>query len=241
MTDFFYNLMHPLPNAVMTVIRGILLIYWLFVFLSGLGVDDLDLGFDFDVDVPEVDIDADIDVNADTDTDIDTSDIDKNVSPEKSQGFFVKFLNFLNVGKVPFMLILSAFKFFTWIGSLVFTQFVAVGTWGVWSLLILIPIAFIAIFFTKFATNPMAKIFKELGYKGEEEIDFLGRSGKMMSNIKDTKIGTAEVIVDKNPIRLNVMSIDGSELKYGDYIIIADESDDKKIHLVSKEISIRNM
>ncbi len=87
----------------------------------------------------------------------------------------------------------------------------------------------------------MVKFFKEIGYKGEEEIDFLGRSGKMLSNIKDKKIGSAEVVVDKNPIKLNVMSIDGSELKYGDYILIADESDDKKIYYVSKEISIRNL
>lgn len=239
MTDFLYNLMHPLPNAVMTVIMAVLLVYWLFVFLFGIGVDDLDLGFDFDVDVPEVD--AEVDIDADADTDIDTSEPDKNVSTEKTQGFFVKFLNFLNVGRVPFMLIFSAFKFFTWIGTLIFTQFVNVTSWGLLSLLILIPLAFIAIFLTKYATNPMAKIFKELGYKGEDEIDFLGRSGKMMSNIKDAKVGVAEFIVDKNPIKLNVVSIDGAELKYGDYVIIADEADDKKTYLVSKEMSLRNL
>lgn len=87
----------------------------------------------------------------------------------------------------------------------------------------------------------MARLFKELGYKGEEEIDFLGRTGKMTSTIKDKKIGTAEFLIDGNPIKLNVMSIDGAEIRYGDYILIADESDDKKIFFVSKEISIRNL
>lgn len=239
MADFFYNLMHPLPNAVMTVVMGVLMIYWLFVFISGAGLEDLDLGFDFDVDIdaPDIDVDADVDVNSD----VDSSEPDKDISTEKEPGFFMKFLNFMNVGKVPFMLILSTFKFIVWIGSLITTSLVNVTMWGLWSVLILIPLGFIGLFFTKFATNPMVKLFKEIGYKGEEEIDFLGRAGKMLSNVKDKKIGTAEFLVDGNPIKLNVMSIDGEEIKYGDYVIIADESDDRKIYYVSKEISIRNI
>jgi len=239
MSDLLYNLMHPLPNAVMTIIMGVLVIYWLFVFLSGTGLDDLDLGFDFDVDVDAPDADvasADTDISTDHDTNTDT-DI-----PEKQEpGFFMKFLTFLNVGKVPFMLVLSTLKFFVWVGTLIVTQLINVAQWGAWSLLILLPLFFISIFFTKWATNPLVKFFKEVGYKGEDEIDFLGRSGKMLSHIKGNKIGCAEVIVDKTPIRLNVRSIDGEEIKYGDYVIVADETDDKKIYLVSREISIRNM
>lgn len=237
MTDFFYNLMHPLPNAVTTVIMGVLVVYWLFVLLSGTGLDDLDLGFDFDVDIPETDIETDVDAGNDTDTDTDPED----AGAEKRPGFFIKFLQFLNVGKVPFMLIFSTFKFFLWIGSLITTQFINVTTWGAWSLAILIPLAVIALFISKGVTNPLVKVFKELGYKGEDEIDFLGRSGKMISSINNDKIGSAEVIIDKNPIRLNVKSIDGTQLNYGDYVIIADETKDKKIYLVSKEISIRNL
>ncbi len=241
MTDFIYNLMHPLPNAVTTVIMGVLVIYWLFVFLSGAGLEDLDLGFDFDVDVPDVDIDVDADVDVDSNINADSSDAESDTSSDDSPSFFIKFLNFLNVGKVPFMLILSTFKFFLWIGSLITTQFINVTTWGAWSLLILLPLAVIAVFCSKGVTNPMVKLFKEVGYKGEEAIDFLGRSGKMVSNIKDDRVGCAEVIVDQNPIRLNVKSIDGSELKYGDYILIADETNDKKLFLVSKEVSLRNL
>ncbi|MDR1091692.1 MAG: YqiJ family protein [Prevotella sp.] len=230
MTDFLHNLIHSLPNAVTTVIMGVLLLYWLFVFVSGAGLEglDIDLDLDTDVDIP----DSDIDTDSDSDTDVDT---------EKAPGFFMRFLNFLNVGKVPFMLVLSTFKFFLWIGSLITTQFIEVTSWGVWSLLILIPIGFVGIFLTRFATNPLVKLFKEIGYKGEEEIDFLGRSGRMLSNIKDKKIGCAEFVIDKNPIKLNVMSIDGSELRYGEYVLVADESEDKKIYLVSKEISMRNL
>ncbi|MDL2305264.1 DUF1449 family protein [Bacteroides sp. OttesenSCG-928-D19] len=231
MSDFLYNLMHPLPNAVMTVIMGVLVLYWLFALLSGAGMDDLDLGLNFDVDTDaDIDVDTDVDTDADADTDAD------------EPGFFVKFFNFLNIGRVPFMLVLTTLKFFTWIGTLITTKFIEVTTWGAWSLLILLPLFFIAIFFTRWTTNPLVKLFKEIGYRGEEEIDFLGRTGKMLSTIQGDKIGCAEVVVEKNPIKLNVRSIDGSPIKYGEYVIIADETDDQKVvYLVNKEISIRNI
>lgn len=240
MGDFFYNLMNPLPNAVMTVIMGVLFLYWLFVFIGGIGLDDLDFGFDFDVDIdiPEIDIpDGDPDIEADTD--IDTGD-DAEVPAEKSPGFFIKFLNFLNVGKVPFMLILSTLKFFTWIGSLITTQLVDVSSWGAWSLIILLPLLIISIFVTKLATTPMVKFFKAIGYRGEEEIDFFGRTGKMLSTIQDDKIGTAEFIIEDNPIKLNVKSINGVRLTYGEEVFIVDETKDKKFYLVCKEINLKN-
>lgn len=241
MTDFLYNLMHPLPNAIMTVIVGVTALYWLFAFISGVGVDALDIDLDFDFDT---DIDTDVDIDTDIDSDIGKNigiDTDSNIDVHPEPSVFMKFLNFMNVGKVPFMLLLSTLKFFMWIITLFTTSMVNVTGWGLFSLLILLPIGIIGLFFTKLATNPLVKLFKEMGYKGEAEIDFLGRSGKMLSNIKDQKIGTAEFLVDKNPIKLNVVSIDGQELKYGDYVIVADESDDRRIYYVSKEISIRNM
>ncbi|MDR0742781.1 MAG: YqiJ family protein [Tannerella sp.] len=235
MADFFFNLMHPLPNAVMTVIMAVLAIYWLFTFLLGVGLEVPDLGFDVDADVSDVDVDV-------PETDADTADSEQDVTSEKSPGFFMKFLNFINIGRVPFMLVLSTFKFFMWIGSLITTSLVNVTSWGLFSLFILAPIAIIAVFFTKFATNPMVKFFRETGYKGEEEIDFLGRSGRMLSTISGEKIGTAEFLIDRNPIKLSVQSMDGSEIKYGDYIVVMDESDDKRKHyLVNKEVSIRNL
>jgi hypothetical protein len=236
MADFFYNIMHPLPNAVMTVIMGILAVYWLFTFVLGVGLDDLDLGIDFDVDTPDVDVPG-----VDAEAQVETVDEEHEVAPERSPGFFIRFLQFVNIGRVPFMLVITTLKFIMWIGTLITTSIVSVVSWGLYSLLILIPIGVAGIFLTKFATNPMVKFFKEIGYKGEEEIDFLGRSGKMMSTIKDDKIGTAEFIVDKNPIKLSVKSQDGSEIKYGDFIVIMDESDDTKFYLVVKELSIRNL
>ncbi|MCC8154562.1 MAG: DUF1449 family protein, partial [Tannerellaceae bacterium] len=205
MNEIFSNLMHPLPNAVMTVIMGILCLYWIVTFLFGIGFEDIDLGFELDVEVPDVDVDMDADVALDADGDIDTAD------PEgkESTGAFMKFLQFMNIGRVPFMLVLSTFKFFIWVGSLITTQFINVASWGLISIFILLPLAVLAVFFTRFATNPMARFFEKIGYHGEQEVDFLGRSGRMLSTIRENKTGYAEVVINKNPYKLYVRSIDG--------------------------------
>lgn len=216
MQDFIYNLMHPLPNGIMTVIVAILTIFWIFTLLGGMDMDAIDISGDVDVDA---DIDADI----------------------GSPSAVSEFLSFLNIGRVPFMLVVTVFMLIIWIGSLIITGVINIEFLGSLSALILIPLAIVSIFLTKLTTAPMAKFFDKIGYRGEEEIDFLGRSGKMTSTIAKDKVGTAEFVIDKNPIRLNVRSIDGEELKYGDYIIIADETPDRKVYLVSKEISLRNI
>ena len=63
----------------------------------------------------------------------------------------------------------------------------------------------------------------------------------MLSSIKEGKIGTAEFVIDNNPIKLSVKSLDGAEIKYGDYVVVMDESDDKKYYMVNKEVSLRNV
>jgi hypothetical protein len=236
MSDILHTLFNPLPNAVMTVLVGVLALYWLYVMLGGAGFGDLDLGVDFDADVdagaeiPDVHT-GDIDADADTDA-------DGHVHEAKTESVFVKFLHYLNVGKVPFMLVLSTFKFLTWICTLIATKFIIVDGWGLKSILILIPMFAIGILLTKYATTPMAGFFKQIGYQGEEEIDFLGRSGKMLSTVKGDRIGFAEFIIERNPMKLNVKSHTGEEIAYGDQVMVTDESDDRKIYFVTKEITL---
>lgn len=223
--------MHPLPNAIMTVIMGVLFLYWLISFLFGGMELDFDVGFDSHV---EVDLDPSIGFDSRA---LETGDPTHHVEP----GAFMKFLDFINVGKMPFMVILTIFMFFIWAGSLVITSLFNMALWGKISVLILIPLIVVAIFLTKLATLPLIKVFHAMGYKGEEAIDFLGRSGKMTSTIEGDKIGTAEFVVAGDPIRLNVKSLNGDKIAYGEYITIEDESPDKRFYLVSKELSLRNI
>lgn len=216
--DILYTLMHPLPNAIMTVLMGVMFLYWLVSFLFG--AMDLDLGLDFDHDF-----------------DIDTATPD---AMHSHPGAMAKTLEFFNIGKMPFMLLLTIFIFFIWIGSLVFTSFFDINSWGGFSVIILLPLIICSLFLTKFASKPFIKLFVAMGYQGEDAIEFLGRSGTMISTIQNDKIGAATFKIDGNPIRLNVKSKTGEELNRGDFVIIEEECEGGRYYLVTKEMSLRN-
>lgn len=230
MTDFLHTLFNPLPNGIMTVLMLVIAIYWIFVLVGGIGFDDIDLNIDFS---PDIDVDVDVEV---PDVEIDVVDTDSHIAVDKvPQGIFLRCLSFLNVGQVPFMLILSTFIFLLWIGSLITAHFFHVDHLGWRSVFILIPLVIVGLFLTKAATTPMAKFFKEINYQGEAATDFFGCSGKMLSNIEGKKVGSAEFLVNRNPIKLNVISLNGEPIKYGDTVIITEELLGQNIYCIIKD------
>lgn len=92
-----------------------------------------------------------------------------------------------------------------------------------------------------YVTIPVVRLYKNVGYFGEEALDFLGRSGKMRSTIQGENVGSAEFIVDKDVIRLNVKSKSGETINYGDDIVVIDETPDKKYYYVTKDINLNNI
>lgn len=96
----------------------------------------------------------------------------------------MKLLHYMNVGKVPFMIVLTVFNFFTWAGSLLTTVSPHINKLGNWSVLILIPLAIVAIILTHYATILLVSFLKKTGYHGDVVIDFIGREGLMQSLIR---------------------------------------------------------
>lgn len=226
MTELLNLLFNPLPNGVMTVLTGVSLLYWVFVLFSGEGLD--------------FSTDADIHVDADSVGDVHDADGDGDVHHDHP-GFFAKAMDFINVGKAPLMVIVTLFKFIGWIITIVSSLFISVGKFGYWSLLILIPIFIVTFFLMHWITKPIAKFYENVGYKGEDPHDYLGRTGVMKSSIQGEKIGLAEFVINKDVIRLNVRSFDGNSINYNDEIIVIDETKDKKIYLIQKDLNINNI
>ncbi|MCW3160502.1 YqiJ family protein [Chryseobacterium oryctis] len=224
MAELFDFLFHPLPNGVMTVLTGVSLLYWLFALISGSGFD---LGTDADLDVDGMGDVHDVSPGSE---DADVPD-----------GFLDKALDFINVGKAPLMVIITLFKFIGWIITISTSFFVSLAKFGYWSLLILIPVFIVTYFIMHWITKPIAKFYESIGYHGEESHDYLGRTGVMRSTISDGKIGSLELKVGEDVIRLNVKSYDGSEIKYNDDVIVIDETKEQNIYLVKKEINIHNI
>lgn len=225
MSGLFDLLFHPLSNWIMTVLTGVTAIYWIFTFIAG------DLFGDADVD-PGIEVQG-ADVDTDTDTDVGDSVGDKS--------FFQKAMEYVNIGKVPFMVVYSTFKFIAWIFTLLSSVALGLASWGWKSVFILLPVFIVAFFVTRFATKPLVKIYNAMGYNGEDAQELMGRIGRMKSTISGETIGAAEVVIQGDVIRVNVKSKTGESLAYDTDVMIAGESADKKYYLVVPEINLNNV
>nr|WP_317631920.1 OB-fold-containig protein [uncultured Flavobacterium sp.] len=215
MAELVNLLFHPLSNGIMTVLTGLSLLYWVFTLISGDGID----------------LDASGEIG-----DFDTTTEGDVAEP----GFFSEVLNFINIGKVPIMVIITLFKFISWIVTIVTSLVIDISAWGTKSVLILIPIFILVYFSMHWFTKPLVKLYANMGYHGDEALDFIGRTGILKSTIENDKIGMAQIVINKDVINLNVKSKDGKQIPYGSEIIVLDETTDQKIYLVSKNLTITN-
>ncbi len=222
MTDLLF---HPLSNAIMTILTGVTALYWIITFIAG----DLFGDSGIDGEAHGADVDADLGGEGDAD----------DVTGDKS--FLQKALEFVNVGKVPFMMVYSVFKFTAWIITLASSVLLGLTSWGWTSMVILVPVFFVAYFITRFATKPLIKVYDAMGYNGEEPQELLGRIAKMRSTISGQTIGAAEVKIQSDIIRINVQSKTGESIAYDAEVMIAGESMDKKYYLVVPEITLANI
>jgi hypothetical protein len=216
-------LFHPLSNAVMTVLTGVTAIYWLLTFIVG----DLFGDSDLDVDITGHDVEVDSDVDAD--------------EVDSGKPFLQKALEFVNIGKVPFTVVYSVFKFIAWIITLTSSVALGLATWGSASVIILAPVFLVAYFITRYATKPLIRVYEAMGYNGEEPQELMGRVAKMRSTISGDMIGAAEVKIQSDVIRINVKSKTGESIAYDADVMIAGESSDKKFYLVVPEITLANI
>ena len=77
------------------------------------------------------------------------------------------------------MVVLSTFKIYRWIVTLLSSVFLDLASWGLKSALILIPVFAFSFFLTRFVTKPLVTVYKAMGYNGDELLDLLGRIAKM--------------------------------------------------------------
>jgi len=105
----FFQACLAFPTVVFSLLLGVVLIYWLFVFLGALDLEMLDLGAD-----TELDLDCELDASADAG--------DADASP---RSVFADWLNRLDLTEVPLTVSLSLFLLLAWT-----LCFVAVETIG---------------------------------------------------------------------------------------------------------------
>ncbi len=210
MSETINILFNPLANAIMTFLLGACLLYWLFTIIMGDGLE------------------------SDSAAGIEVSDIDVDTDLDSSLSFFSKAGDFINIGKAPFMIIFTLFVFFGWSFTITSSLIIGLVPYGWKSIIVLGPVFILTYLLMHFVTIPVVKLFNNLGYSGEEAHDFLGKMAKMKSSIQADNIGSAEIIINQDVIRLHVKSHDGSKIDYGEEILIINQEPTRKFYFVQK-------
>lgn len=212
-------------NALLSILLILMMLYWLLTIFTGIDLDFFDVDF-------EIDVDADFDMDADVDSKIDV-DLNKDTPIEGSESFFIQFLKYFGFDELPFMFLLSVIVFVMWFLSINTTHYLNI-TSNLIGFLLLIPIFFVSLFIAKFITKPLVKFYKMINPEGEKEIDFLGRTGKITSVVKDDKLGQIEILVKGDPIKIYAKSLNGELINLGEQVEVVNESKDQKYYIVKK-------
>jgi len=235
--DNFINLIFSEVNIILSVLLILLVIYWVLTSLTG-----IDFDYDLDIDI-DVDIDADLDLDINTVDpgsmdfeDISSAEVDKTHVVNKRRKplkWWQVFLIYFNFVGLPFMFTFTAWVFLWWLSTLVSTSITGsyANSFGyILMFICMVP----ALFFTKILTTPFKSFFRHLNKDGDKATDFLGRNAILLSSISGDKMGNAEVLADGNPMSIYVKSLDGSELRFRESVLIIKQSADKNYFLVSK-------
>lgn len=198
----------------------VMLLYWLLVIFAGLDPDFFSIELetpDADADLSTIDVDHTADRSGNSDGD----------------GFFHDILRFFHFDELPLMFILTLVFFTMWFFSINITHYLGISS-PLIGILLYIPYFLVSLFVVKLFSKPLIYFYKQLNHKGEEAIDFLGRRCKVVSKVEKDKMGTVELIVKGDPIKIYAKSNNDEILMTGTEAVIVNESQDKKYVYIEK-------
>ena len=192
---------------------------------------DADVDMDIDADV-DVDIDADMDIDADVDADID-ADVDADTGA--STPSFGNVFGFLNVGRVPLMIVLMSL-FGTWgISGLIANALLNVPEKPEWVWISCVIAFFFCVVCTRYISIGLSQLFPE-SERAVSDIHLLGLSGRVISGQITSTFGTARVQVPDGPeltVSCRAKSDETTPVK-GDTVILVNYDHKKRIFDVKK-------
>ncbi|ADR20034.1 hypothetical protein MATR_23590 [Marivirga tractuosa] len=195
-------------NFILTMLAALMVFYWLLIIFTGL-----------DLDFANADVDADSGA-------IEAGEIE-------SPSFWNSFLSFFYIGELPVMFIITIVIFCMWLINVNITAILGIEN-NLFGFLLYIPGLIVSMLITKVVAKPFVKLYAQFNHKGEVAIDFIGKTGKVLSPIGFDKIGQLEIQVNGDIIKVYAKSIDEQLVAFNETVIILEESPDKKYFLAQK-------
>lgn len=205
MIELLQFAIHPY-NFVLTLLLGLVVLYWLSVIV---GVLDLDV-LDFDLDGPDADLDLDMDAEMDVDGDADL---------DSGGGFFSNLLSFMFVGEVPLTVVASTFILVMWVAVVMANHSLQTDSWKMAALVMLggMLASFVA---TRVLLTPLRAVFKRMSAEDQQLKDVLGLKCTVISAADDTRLGQAETESKGAFVRINIHTRVGIQVDKGDLVKI---------------------
>jgi len=198
-----------LHNIAWSILLVLCVAYWLMVIIGLADVDFLDVDLDVDGDA---DIDKDLPVNPD--------------------GWLYGFMKFFNMGEVPLMVILTVFALSGWVVNVLLNYYLNPWDWGWLAAVYTLPAIIGGLIMSKIVTTPLVGFYKKLGHKGEQSVDFLGRNGVVTLTVEENRLGQAEIMVNGDPLIVNIKSKKGIKIPKGSKVSVADEGEGNRFYWV---------
>ena len=198
------------------------IVFLLAIFRLATGAMDFgDADMDADVDA-DVDVDVNVDADMETDTDLQNSS-------------FSDIFGFLNVGRVPLVIVLMSLLATWGITGLIANALLNVPEKPQWVWISYVIALFCSFLGTRYISIALSKLFPE-SERAITDVQLLGLSGRVVSGQVTTTFGTARVQVPDGPeltVSCRAKSDEATPVK-GDTVVLIDYDRTKRIFDVRK-------
>ncbi len=205
----FFQASISLVNLPFTVLLVLIILYWLTVIF---GAVDIEL-FDFDIDL-DSDVDMDMDVDA-------------------PGGFFHSILSLLNVGEVPFIVVMSVMILCGWCISMLSNHYLNVDQSLLISAGLLVPNLIVSLIVAGLVTRPLRRVFSTLS-DDEKHQKVLRKVGVIITSEVNATFGQMEIETKGAPVVINVRTLGETILKKGDKALVCKQDKEKGIYFIEK-------
>ena len=227
-----------LVNLPFTVLLGCVVGYWLLVSLGLVHFEtgaDADLDTDMDVDAhADVDVHADVDAHADVDGHVEAhADGGTEADAHAEAGWLSSLFQFLNLGEVPLMIVVSFMALSLWLISLILNHYWNNGS-VLCGLLFLVPNLILTCLITGVVTRPFRALFKALNREYEQHEPIVGRTCIVTTSEANAQFGQAEITTQGAPLLINVRTSEDAVLKKGESGLVIKEDKSKSVYTIIK-------
>ncbi|MBU1536751.1 YqiJ family protein [Myxococcota bacterium] len=195
-------------NILPTILFGLVLLYWLTMIVGVLDLDFLDFG-----------------VDADVDTSGDGGDVGTD------PGAFHSLLIFLNMDRVPFMIVMSVLIFAFWTLAMI-SNILPVQKGGLIIMVLFVPAFFVSALFAKVVTMPLKNFFGKVKADMDTGAETVGQLCTLLSDVEGPRLGQAEFTSVGKHVVINVRCAPGKKFAKGDQALVLSKEDDGIVYII---------